>query len=91
VNGQRVPYDDGAGLLIVSEVITIEKSGSFSTQANSTFQGQQVGRSYSGSCSFRPPIQLICTATDGSAFGFVWQGDSLFTAVPSGFASVFSR
>jgi hypothetical protein len=91
LNGQALPYDDGTGLVIVSQEITIEKNGSFSSDASSTFQGQQVGRSYSGSCALKTATQLICTVTDGSEFGFVWQGDSLFTAVPSGGASVYKR
>jgi hypothetical protein len=91
VNGQPLPYDDGAGSITVSQEITIQKHRSFSGDATSILSGQQVVSSYSGSCAFNAPIQLICTVADGSAFGFVWQGDSLYTAVPSGFLSVYKR
>jgi hypothetical protein len=91
INGQTLPYSDGAGLVIISQEITIQKGGSFSSNASSTLNGQQIGRSLSGSCAFNAPIQLLCTVTDGSAFGFVFQGDSLYTAVPTAGISVYRR
>jgi hypothetical protein len=91
VNGQALPYDDGAGFVIVSNELTIRPDGSFSHDENATFNGQQIGRSFSGTCALRQPTQLVCTVTDGSELGFVWQGDSLFTASPGGFAGVYKR
>src|SRR5215467_5688098 len=82
INGQTLPYNDGAGTVIFSQEITIQEGGAFSSHDSSTLNGQQIGRSLSGSCAFNAPIQLLCTVTDGSAYGFVFQGDSLYTAVP---------
>lgn len=91
VNGQSLPFDEGAGLVIVSQEVVIQKDGSFASNASSTLGGQQVVKSYQGSCALSATTQLECTTADGSAFAFVWQGDSLYTSAPSGFLSVYRR
>jgi hypothetical protein len=91
INGQPLPYEDGSGLVVVSQQITIKRDHTFSGNDNQTSAGQQVGRSYSGTCSLKSASQLVCRLTDGSEFGFIWEGDSLYTALPSGFSFVLRR
>jgi len=91
VNGQPLPFDYGGGSVALSQAFTIQKDRSFEEEDSSTVNGQPLVHSYRGSCALKAPTQLICTATDGGGWGFVWRGDSLYTAPPSGFLTVYKR
>ena len=91
INGQPLPFYYGSGDVALSATLTIQKDGSFKDEDSSTVNGQPLVQSYQGSCTLKAPTQLICDVTPGYGFGFVWQGDSLYTAVPSGFLSVYKR
>jgi hypothetical protein len=93
INGQSLPFDDGSGYVTLSATLTIQKNGSFEDEDSSTVNGQPRVQSYQGSCTLKAPTQLICDVTPGYGFGFVWQGDSLYTAVSTipGFLSVYKR
>jgi hypothetical protein len=91
VNRQPLPYDDGAGYVTLSETLTFQKDGSFEDDDSLTLNGQPLVESDHGSCTLKAPTQLVCTATRGGAYGFLWQGDSLYSVIPSGFEFVFKR
>lgn len=91
INGQSLPFDFGGGDVELSETITIQNDGSFASDDRYTVSGQPLVQSLQGSCTLKAPTQLVCTAPSGYGYGFVWQGDSLYTAPPAGFAFVYRR